>query len=502
MTDGGDPAPSSRRRRRAERPRRGRRTWPQRLVIGLNLVIIAGLLAVAGGLGYAWSKYTRLTRVVVSSALTARPSSSDEPRNLLIVGVDSAESLGEDDALRVDREAAGVAGLRSDTIMVLRVDPGAETAQLLSLPRDLWVPLAGGGHQRINAALQMGGPRELIDTIESYLAVPIHHYVQVDFAGFLGLVEAIGGVPVYFPYAARDESLGLYIEEPGCITLDPEQALAYARTRHYQYYEDGRWRTDGTGDLGRISRQQDFIRRALGQAIRKGLRNPVTLDRLLDVALSSVQVDDLLTVDNLLDLGRRFRSLDPTEIEMTSVPVVPDTVGGASILRLVDDEAQAILDRFRDVPVAGAEVVAPDAVRVRVRNGSGVGGQAGQAVADLASVGFAVAGRPDNDAVLGLERTRVLYRPGEEARADLVARWLAAGAEQVPTDEDLGADVVVVTGLDYAGVLTSPSPPTSPPPTTTTTPVPPPDAEVEEPAPTTTTTVLGEVPRQPEGVSC
>ena len=361
------------------------------------------------------------------------------------------------------------------------------------------MPLASGGHQRINQALQVGGPRELIDTIESYLAIPIHHYVQIDFAGFLGLVDAIGGVPVYFPYPARDVNSGLNIEEPGCITLDPAGALAYVRARHYRYFEDGRWRTDPSADLGRISRQQDFIRRALSQAVRKGLRNPVTLDRLLDVGLESVQVDDLLSVDDLLDLGDRLRSFDPDELEMVSVPVIDDTIGGASVLRLLDQEAQPILAQFRDAPTEG-ETVVPSEVRVLVRNGSGRSGEAGQTAADLAAVGFGRAGNPANNAELGIQRTVVQYRPGQEAAADLVARWLVAGADLVPVDDELGADVVVVTGLDYAGVAAAPAPSTSSTPapqvpTSTTSTLP-------GGQPTTTTTVVGEVPEQPRGVDC
>ena len=109
---------------------------------------------------------------------------SDEPQNFLLVGVDSAANLGR----RTTPPRAGrgsVGGLRSDTMMVLRVDPGAERASLLSLPRDLWVPLASGGqpaHQQPPS--RTAGPSELIDTIEEYLGIPIHHYVQVDFAGF------------------------------------------------------------------------------------------------------------------------------------------------------------------------------------------------------------------------------------------------------------------------------------------------------------------------------
>ena len=175
--------------------------------------------------------------------------------------------------------------MRSDTMMVLRVDPKTDEAILLSLPRDCGCRSPAAANQRINTAIQIGGPAKLIDTIEADFGIPINHYVQVDFAGFQELVDALGGVQVYFATPVRDRSSGLDIPEPGCITLDATQALGYVRSRHYQYYEDGRWRSDATSDLGRISRQQDFIMRALRRAVEKGVRNPVTLDSLVDAAL-------------------------------------------------------------------------------------------------------------------------------------------------------------------------------------------------------------------------
>src|SRR5690606_16058903 len=99
------------------------------------------------------------------------------------------------------------------TIMILRTDPGSGRAALLSIPRDLYVRHADGTQARINLAIERGGPSLLIETIADNFAIPIHHYVQVDFASFRGLVEAVGGVTVPFPYPARDEQTGLLVTE-------------------------------------------------------------------------------------------------------------------------------------------------------------------------------------------------------------------------------------------------------------------------------------------------
>lgn len=461
----------------------------QRLLLAFNCSVVVVLLATAGGLTYVYSKYSRLPRVELGSVLTER-AGSDEPRNFLLVGVDSAANLAEDDPARAGR--GNVGGLRSDTMMVLRVDPGAERASLLSLPRDLWVPLASGGRQRINSAIQSGGPGELIDTIEQYLGIPVHHYIQVDFAGFQELVDVVDGVDVYFAAPARDSRSGLDIPEPGCVTLDGQQALSYVRSRHYQTFEDARWRTDPSADLGRISRQQDFIVRALRRSVDQGVRNPVTLDRLVNAGLNTVTVDDLLTADDIIDLARAFRSFDPGALDLYSLPVTPGSAGGASILRLQDERAQPTLDVFRGTDTGDLR---PSDVRVRVLNGSGVTGQAGQAGNDLGAVGFGSAGTGEAER-FDVTETLVRHTAGGEAKADLVARYLDPSARLELVEGPLEADVVVVTGSEYAGVRPTPRPPG--PSTTSTT-----EAANTDTGPTSSsTTVVGFVPEVPPGVDC
>jgi LCP family protein required for cell wall assembly len=477
------------------RRRREPRTWGQRLLLLASTGLAVALLATAGGLGYAYAKYSRLARVELGTVLTER-SSSSAPQNFLLVGVDSAANLDASDPARRGRSDVG--GLRSDTMMILRVDPASERASLLSLPRDLWVPLASGGNQRINAAIEAGGPEVLIDTIEEYLGIPINHYVQVDFAGFRDLVAVVDGVEVYFENAARDRNSGLYVEQPGCVTLDPEQALAYVRARHYQTFEGGRWRTDPTGDLGRISRQQDFIVRALRRAVDKGIRNPVTLDNLVDAALDTVTVDDLLKADDIVDLASRFRGFDPDLLDLYALPVTDDTIGGAAVLRLVDTRAQPVLDLFRGTDAAA---LTPDGVRVKVLNGSGRPGEAGRASDALVAAGFTSAGTGEAES-FDISQTVVRYEAGQAAAADLVARYFDGGAALEEVDGPVGADVVVVTGADFTGVRATPVPSTSSslPPSS----LPPGESSstTTTAAPTTTSSVIGQVPQPPPGSGC
>lgn len=484
-------------RGRADRQEpRGRRTWRERLVLCVSGGLACALLLTAGGLAYVYSKYSRLPRVTLGQVLTTSEEEGT-PQNFLLVGVDSAANLAADDPVRDGR--GNVGGLRSDTMMILRAEPGTERASLLSLPRDLWVPLAGGGNQRINSAIQNGGPSELIDTIEQYFGIPINHYVQVDFAGFQELVDVVDGVSVYFPAPARDTHSGLDVDTAGCVTLDGQQALSYVRSRHYERYLDGRWRTDPSGDLGRISRQQDFIVRALHHAVAQGGRNPITLDRLVDAGLATVTVDDLLTADDIIRLGQAFRSFDPGSLVTYSLPTRPALAGGASILRLVDEEAQPILDRFRGTDPAALR---PSDVRVLVLNGSGLTGHAGDTSAALTAVGFGAAGTGEADQ-FDVTEPVVRYTTGSEAKADLVARYLDPSARLERVDEELGADVVVVTGSLQTGVRTAPRPPGPSTTATTTTSTTTLDGQTSTTSSSTTSTsVVGYVPQAPDGVDC
>ena len=431
---------------------RRRRTWGQRLAVAAGCLSTLGLLASAAGLTYIFRKYERLPRVELTGVLDESVEAG-QPQNYLIVGIDNADNLPEGDSVRIGRDPT----LRSDTIMILRTDPAAGRAALLSLPRDLYVTLADGhGQARINLAIQRGGAPLLIRTIAENFAIPIHHYVQVDFASFRGLVDAIDGVPVPIPNPARDTESGLDIPEAGCHTLDPTEALAYVRSRHYEEHIDGRWVEDLRSDIGRIDRQQDFIRRALRRAIDRGARNPGTLDQLIDVGLSGITVDGELTADDIFDLGTRFRSFDPESLTTYSVEGTPDTVGEAQILRLVEGpETEATLAIFRG---GSADELEPQGVRLSVHNGTGTPSEGAQAAEALRGAGF-IANVSGDEPGGGDDGTVVRYPPIQEAAADLLSRWLAGGARLEPVE---GLDgIELVTGTDWQGVRDEPVPSTS-----------------------------------------
>jgi LCP family protein required for cell wall assembly len=468
-------------------------------VLALNGVACVTCFALVVALLWSYDRVREIPRIDLSAELAAPElveEGNDQAQNVLIVGTDSADGLPDDDPVRIGRDA----GVRTDTIMVVRLDPAADQAALLSLPRDLYVPISGTrGSSRINNAIQ-GGPARLVATVNDALDVPIHHYVEIDFQGFRDLVDAIGGVPVYFDTPVRDRNSGLAVPEPGCVTLDPVQALAYARSRHYERQnENGRWQTDPTGDLGRVSRQQDFIRRALHRAFQRGARNPGVLADLVGVGTRAITIDGDLTPSDLLELGNRFRRFDPENLATYALPATDDVVGGAAVLRLDTTRAQPVLDVFRGEDPTR---VAPDNTVVRVQNGTTVAGLGEEAADALRALGFVVP--PDNvgDAdTFDVAETRVWYLEDDGPRAVLLAQALAAD----PIVEEglfiVGADVNLVIGSDWPGVLEAlraPNPALVPSTATTT----PRSTTSTTTGASTTTSVVGAVPTTPPGESC
>ncbi|MDQ3569554.1 MAG: LCP family protein [Actinomycetota bacterium] len=441
-------------------PPRSRR-WRHRLLVGANVVVALTLLTAGATYGYLKFRFGQLDKPDIPCGVLRNCGNDDpgQPMNVLLVGSDSRKDLSP--AERQFGSERQVGGQRSDTILVLRADPRKRTASIISIPRDLAVPIAGSSStqpQRINTAYERG-PEGLITTIRQSLGIEIDHYAQVDFNGFRGVVQAVGGVTVYFPAPARDKLSGLDIRRPGCVELNGDQALSYVRSREYQYFESGRWHMDPTGDLGRIQRQQDFIRRVMRKASGVG-RNPVTLNSLVGTAVKNVSIDRSFSESDLLRLSKRFRSLEPDAVEMLSLPTVDSRVGDAAVLRLKQPEARQVIDHFlgRDAEPKAAQPgvgsvpnIAPNRVRVRVLNGTGTDGQAGKAAQELQGVGFNLAGTGDADRS-GYTEPVIHYGRGQQEKAELLKAYLG-GAAQVQEDRTIqGVDLVLITGSELGEV--------------------------------------------------
>lgn len=426
-------------------------------MLSFNGLIIVGALAAAALLGYVKAKVNDVSRVQVGAVLSPTETSG-EPLNFLLVGTDSAESLDPDDPLRADRPD----GMRNtDTIMVLRIDPESERVQLVSVPRDLWVDIPGYGSDRVNVAFALGGGELLIRTVQESLGIPIHHYLVVDFGGFIDLVEELGGVSVHLEHPIRDDRIGLLIEQTGCVRLDPRNALSYVRTRDLHELIDGRWEPQDrqAPDLERGKRQQQFLVQALRQAVSRGVRNPVKLNDMVNSTIASVTLDDILTTGDILGLANQFRNFAPENVERYQFVVVPFFAGDKAVLGLDEAASEPVLDLFRGSP---RDTVAPSSVRVRVLNGTGENGLGTRVSAELEEPGFDVVGR-DNEPGFGATTTVVRYTPGREVAAAVLASWIDGPVDYEASDDISGADVELVVGADYDGVAAQPAELAGPP---------------------------------------
>ena len=353
--------------------RRARRTWPQRLLLVTSTFVAIACFAAAGVFALVRQKASELPTYDIAS-VGREQKGIESPRNILIVGTDSSVGIDKHEKIAQGRNSFEHL---ADVIMILRVDPQANKVSLMSIPRDSWVPVAPRWNKtKINSAYGgSGGPDNLIATIKHNFGIPIDNFLEVDWAGFRKVVEVLGGVPVYLDHPISDRTTGLWLIQTGCVVIDPSQALAYSRSRHLRwqegstYVKSAKWRTDPTGDLGRISRQQAFVKRAAQRAIDQGLRNPSTAYGLVNAGLGAVKVDQKLSVGQVVGLIGLFRTFAVESLTSQQVPTA--TGGSASTVSSQDilwDQAEPLLNGFRGVRNPGAVVasdvivdVAPDA---------------------------------------------------------------------------------------------------------------------------------------------
>ena len=280
-------------------PLRRRRSWKLRL-LG---ILIAPVLLLAGFFVYLDFQPQRVDAL---GDYAGRPA--DTPGvNWLIVGSDSREGLSKQE--RKKYHTGSDVGKRTDSMMLLHA--GNHSSTLISLPRDSYVPIPGHGPNKLNAAFTLGGPKLLSRTVEMRTGVRIDHYVEVGFGGFVGMVDAVGGVRTCIKKPVRDQQAGLDLKA-GCQILNGKQALAYTRARH----------AFAGGDFDRVKNQQKL----LAALIRKATAPEVLTNPVQAVPLS-VQGTETLTVGsndhlwNLSDFASALRDITQGRGVTMTVPV-------------------------------------------------------------------------------------------------------------------------------------------------------------------------------------
>src|SRR5579863_3932346 len=313
----------------ARSPRRRKR------IVLVTLGSLAGLvvLVVAAGVAFLWYENNRIHRVDVKHLATVQARGGQKDvENILLIGSTTRCGLKQQNpAFGLCDQ--GVTGVNSDVVMVLHLDPDHRRASILSIPRDTFVPNARpGGVNKIDAALGAPqGPSQLIAAITEDFGIPIQHYVQLNFDGFQGVVQALGGLKMYFPMPVYDADSTLYIPTHGCVDLNGFQALAVVRARHLQYQSPGEaglprydWSYDPQSDLSRIRRDHEFLRVMASAVARRGLGNFVTDLRLIDSLSGNLVVDTGFSAQAMASLVLEFHGVDANTVPEYTLPVVED----------------------------------------------------------------------------------------------------------------------------------------------------------------------------------
>jgi len=414
--------------------RRAGANWPVILVIAIAALILptASLVALNIVLRNFDATANRGDAPLTALSLPAIGAWRGEERiNVLLIGIDQ-------------RPGEAPATARSDALMLLTLDPVARTAGLLSIPRDLYVPLPGRGQDRINTAHAHGGPTYVMQTVEYNLGVPVRYYVRLNFASAARLIDLAGGVEIYnerdiddpdFP----DEAYGYdpFKLPAGWHRLDGRSALKYVRTRH------------GGSDFDRLRRQQQVV-----TALREALRNNSALSALLP------QLPQLLQ-----SLGNAIET-NLSTIEIAQLALLAREIPDERIARVVIDETAArswttpqggsvlipIRERVRDLRAQfyNPQPKAPSApLRVIIQNGTLRTGLAAGTKAYLEQRGIVVLSI--GDAPQRHARSVIVDYKGQPEQTKLLAAELGLPLTSIAValDPTSASDALIILGDDF-----------------------------------------------------
>jgi len=438
--------------------------------IFLVLVLIAGAAA-----GYAWYLNDQIHRISLHN-LSDSPSKGADAgtENILMIGSTSRCALKVQNP-QFGLCSQGVTGVNSDVVMILHLNPANNSLSILSIPRDLFVPNArSDGANKVDAALYQG-PDQLIAAIEEDFGIPIQHFVELNFDSFMNVVNALGGIHMYFPEPIFDSYSGLNIQTTGCIGLNGTSALEVVRARHLQYKPPGvtttdpyYWPPEAESDLARIRRDHEFLR-VLASAVKaKGIDNPITDQALVSGVVGDLTVDSGFSLSNMVSLVLTYHGVDVNSAPQLTLPVQVDQFGsytykGGSYGNIefpAEPQDRTAVDQFLGLNAnadtySGGALPSPSTVTVSVMNGSGSSNQASQTAASLKALGFNI-GTVGDTTPVGREAETVVYYSSKThanlAAAQAVANSMSGAVLMAmdPTQVQSGSQVTVVTGTQFS----------------------------------------------------
>jgi LCP family protein required for cell wall assembly len=389
--------------------------------------------------------------------------------NILVVGSDSRQGLtrAQQNALHVGSDV----GRRSDTMILLHIPRGGGKAVIVSLPRDSYVVIpshkdANGrvipaSHNKLNAAYSIGGPELTVQTVEANTHVRIDHYIEINFLGFVKIVNALGGVtvctatPIHDPVrwdAATHGYVGSGLDLPrGRSHIDGAKALAYVRAREF----------DPTADIGRIKRQQKFMSALLQEATSAGtLIDLPKLYGVLSAVASSLLTDKDFGASQIKRLAEKLHSMSPAHVQLLTVPLQPGSRSTAVGNVVTWDPVLApelFTDLSRDRPIGGPEsgqtakvTIPPSSVSVTVLNATTTQGFARSVADQLSADGFAI--HATGNAPAGSSPTDVVIHYGPDHSDSVRTVAAALPGAKLKLDPSYSGPIQVLVGSSFHGV--------------------------------------------------
>jgi LCP family protein required for cell wall assembly len=316
----------------AGRPYRGKRKprWGRIALVGGIAVVILALVGGIAAYGYANHLDKDLRRTDAFSQITGgRPAKTvDGAQNILIVGSDSRDPDSSDDTANA---------WRADTLMLMHIPADHKSAQIISIPRDLWVPIptsnsaacSTGVRNKINASFAFGGLPRAVHTVECLTDVHIDNVAAIDFGGFKQVTDALGGVDLYVDQSITSIHKPYRVFTKGTMHMNGEQALDWVRQR----------KQFARGDFARMQHQQQFLIALMDKASSTGtLSNPAKLNSFLKAVTAAVTVDNDFS---LTDMAVQFRDLRSNNLTfITSPNLGSETIDGQSVV--VSDRTKAL----------------------------------------------------------------------------------------------------------------------------------------------------------------
>lgn len=337
-TDGtGTPPPPGRRKK----PKGFIRRHKILIAIGVLLVLIGG--SASGYLYWINHQLSAVPRVPIEG-LGDDPEKNhggekDQPLNILLLGADNGQ---DQETVAEDLEDGKWTPFihRSDTLMIAHIPADRDSVQLVSIPRDTWVPIEdypySDGHAKLNAAFAFGGPSAAVSTVENLTGIDIDHVAMIDWVGFKDLTTALNGVRVYIPETFYDSSQKITWEQ-GWHTFEGQEALAYVRTRYGLE----------NGDFDRIARQQNFMRATMGKLLAS-TKNIVTITKVINTVTKFLTIDETWDNDEIRNLAISLRNIKSSDVQFLTAPFGKyETIDEQSVVRLAPKQAQRLFDDIK-----------------------------------------------------------------------------------------------------------------------------------------------------------